>query len=253
MKSSDLRRKKMGQLVKGRVKHIGLLESLKLKVIGRTDGARGLPRQETDGHWTSAFMDRERNAYEEFCSHMWATLQIDNEENYIHLNQLVNSVLQTQLLLKEAKFELAKRKAQEDTVAVVRRTGEEKLTDEQVRSRRMAEKLQRLAPLQSRITALEERVETTVAEFSEVYCKLVEDSNTTRITCHRVHDHSLQRLTYYWNAALAKHPDRAAMPTVPGMELTFRAEQTFEALHEKVMSRAQLLYEQEHIVEKEAV
>lgn len=43
------------------------------------------------------------------------------------------------------------------------------------------------------------------------------------------------------------------MPTVPGMELTFRAERTFEALHEKVMSRAQLLYEQEHIVEKEAV
>lgn len=238
---TKLRNKRLKSLAKGSVKNIGFFEALRLKTAGRIDGAGGLPRQTDDSLWYSPFMNRETNGYEEFCSCIWGTLQLENEESYARLGELLSSIQQTQVLLVEAKCELLAAAGLDSYADAGRKKGEENLTDAQMKSRRASEREKRLVPLKNRIGALECRMSDGVAELSELYSRLVEDDNTTRIICHRVKAHTLQRLDLYWNAALKKHPDSNGMPVVPAVDLTENAERVYMESHEKLMDRAETL------------
>lgn len=64
----NIRKGRISKLSKGKVKGIGL------KIAGRIDGSRNLPRECGDGHWISPHLDREVRSYDEFSSRMWGHL-----------------------------------------------------------------------------------------------------------------------------------------------------------------------------------
>lgn len=235
---AKLRKKRHKKLGNGKGKKVGFIESVGLKIAGFCDGRKGFPRQMNDKGWYSSLMNREVNSYEEFCSHTWGGLQIENEEEYARLEKLMDKIQQKKILLDVAKSELAIVYKREKESETSRKRGEDKLTDAQIYTRRKAEKDKKLIPVKKKVEELEQELKETEDAFSELHSKLLEDDNTTRLICHRVRDHILMRVDVYWNSVLRHHPDNASMPVIPMLELKDEAEEAYLRPHKELMKRA---------------
>lgn len=241
MKKNRLTETRISCLHKGKLKGVGFFEKIGLKIRGRIDGSRNLPRECDDGRWCSPHLDREVRSYDEFSSKMWGQLQIEEEDEYARLGALMDSIRNTMVQIETAKTDLKEALSYEGTYDTSRKHGESKLTDAQVAARRANERAKRLAPLRSRISTLQNKLAAEVDEFSSLRNKIIEDNNSTRMICARVRDHLLQRMDVYWNSAMRKHSENARMPAVPSTEVTSRAEATYMEPHKVLMQRAELL------------
>ena len=79
-------RRHVRQLKRGRTKSLGPFESLQLRLIGLDDGRRGLPKEvgQYDGYeWSSAFIQKETDAWEEFCNRAWGLEQVALERYHV--------------------------------------------------------------------------------------------------------------------------------------------------------------------------
>lgn len=250
---AKMRKQRHKKVNTGKGKKVGFFESIGLNVKGFCDGRKGFPRQTDKDDWYSPFMNQEVNSFEEFCSHTWGSLQIENEGKYVRLEELMDGIRQKKGLLEVAKADIAVAANMESDSESARKKGEEKLTDAQVRARRKAEKKKKLAPVKSKVAGLEQELKNAEEAFSDLHSKLVEDDNTTRLICHRVRAHVLMRLDVYWNSALRRHPDGASMPVVPVMDLKDEAEEAYLRPHKELMKRAAAIHDaiQDEAVEKE--
>lgn len=226
----------------GRVKGVGFFESIPLKIAGRIDGKRGLPRED-NGVWASAHIEKEVRSYDEFSSKMWGQLQIEEEKAYARLGELMDSVVHIRTQLEGAERELEESIAIESNADKSRKYGESKLTDAQVVARRTEEGNKRIAPKRSRVASLQGQLTSEIDEFSRVRSKIIEDNNSVRMICNRVRDHLYQRLAVYWNAAMRKHPKRDMMPVTPALEVYFTSEDVYMKPHMILMQKAELLSE----------
>lgn len=238
MDKSKLRKKRHKKMDKGKGRRLGTFESIALKFIGYQDGHKGLPRLTDENVWYSTYMEREVKSFGEFCSHIWGSLQIENEERYTKLEELMTGIRQKRESLEAAKYALVVVDQNEDRAVIARKNGEDKLTDRQIRVRREAERERRIAPVKSKITDIEHELKELEEAFSTLYSKLVEDNNTTRMICHRVKEHISMRIAIYWNSALMSHPDGGVMPVAPVFDLTNDAEETYLTPHQDLMKRA---------------
>lgn len=238
-----MRKQRYKKVNTGKGKKVGLFESIGLKIKGFCDGRKGFPRQTDKDNWYSPFMNQEVNSFEEFCSHTWGNLQIENEGEYARLEKLMDGICQKRVLLETARTDLAVAIKRENELGSVRKRGEDKLTDAQVRVRRKAEKDKKLAPVKSKVAGLEQELKDDEETFSDLHSKLGEDDNTTRLICHRVRNHVLMRLDVYWNSALRCHPDGASMPVVSALELEDEAEEAYLRPHKELMKRAAAIHD----------
>lgn len=238
-----MRKQRYKKVNTGKGKKVGLFESIGLKIKGFCDGRKGFPRQTDKDNWYSPFMNQEVNSFEEFCSHTWGNLQIENEGEYARLEKLMDGICQKRVLLEAARTDLAVAIKRENELGSVRKRGEDKLTDAQVRVRRKAEKDKKLAPVKSKVAGLEQELKDDEETFSDLHSKLGEDDNTTRLICHRVRNHVLMRLDVYWNSALRCHPDGASMPVVSALELEDEAEEAYLRPHKELMKRAAAIHD----------
>lgn len=243
MNNKSLRDTRVFSLRKGKVKGVGFFESIPLKIAGRIDGRRGLPRENDNGQWVSPHIEKEVRSYDEFSSRMWGQLQIEEEAAFARLGELMDSVAHIKAQLDTAKYELDEATAGEGMVNNSRKHGESKLTDAQVASRRANERCKRLSPIKSRVSSLQAKLTSEIDEFSAARAKIIEDNNSTRMVCNRVRDHLYQRLAVYWNAALRKHAEHSKMPVVPCVEIIFTSEEVYMEPHIELMQRAELLSE----------
>ena len=192
-----IRKQRYKKVNTGKGKKIGFFESIDLKIKGFCDGCKGFPRQTDKNDWFSPFMNQEVNSFEEFCSHTWGSLQIENEGEYARLEELMDGIRQKKGLLEAAKADFAAADKRENDSESARKKGEDKLTDAQIRARRKAEKEKKLAPVKKKVAGLEQELKNAEEAFSALHSKLVEDDNTTRLICHRVRNHILMRLEVY--------------------------------------------------------
>lgn len=253
MKNKTLKDTRVSSLKKGKIKGIGFFESIPLKVSGRIDGRRGLPRENDNGQWVSPHIEKEVRSYDEFSSRMWGQLQIEEEAAFARLGELMDSVVHIKSQLDTAKSELDEASADEGVVNNSRKHGEDKLTDAQVVARRAKERTKRLSPIRSRVSSLQAKLTAEINEFSAVRAKIVEDNNSTRMVCNRVRDHLYQRLAVYWNSALRKHTERNKMPAVPCVDIIFNSEDVYMKPHIELMQRAELLNEKIKKESKEVI
>lgn len=253
MDRTKMRKQRYKKMNTGKGRKVGFFESINLKVKGLCDGRKGFPRQIDSDDWFSPFMNQEVNSFEEFCSHTWGCLQIENEGEYARLEELIDGIRQKKGLLELAKADLVVAAKRESDSESARKKGEEKLTDAQIRARRKAEKEKKLAPVKSMVTGLEQELKNAEEAFSDLHSKLLEDDNTTRLICHRVRAHVLMRLDVYWNSALRRHPDGASMPVAPVLDLKDEAEEEYLHPHKELMKRAAAIHDaiQDEAVEKE--
>lgn len=241
MKNKQLRNSRISKLNRGKIKGIGFFEGIGLKITGRIDGSRNLPRECDTGHWISPHLDREVRSYDEFSSRIWGYLQIEEEDEYARLGELMDSLVHTQAQLEIAKGELKEALSYEGATDIFRKHGESRLTEAQVAARRARESAKRLVPFKSRVSSLQSKLVSEVGEFSALRSKIIEDNNSTRMICARVREHLLQRMDVYWNSALHKHSENARMPVVPSIEVLSRAEIVYMELHRALMQKAEIL------------
>lgn len=240
MKLRKQRHKKLGN---GKGKKVGFFESIGLKITGGRDGSKGVPRLTDDNAWYSTFMNREVNSYEEFCSHIWGSLQIENEDKFAKLEELMDGIRHKKERLEDARYNLEVAYRRENDSETIKKKGEDKLTDAQVGRRRRAEKENRLTPLKNKVAGLELELKEAEEAFANLHSRLVEDDNTTRLICHRVKDHTLMRIDVYWNSALMHHPEGASMPVIPTLELRNDSEVAYLHPHKELMKRAASIHE----------
>ena len=239
MKNTQQKKARIINLRRGKVKRMGLFEKLMLKIAGYFDGKRNLPR-DSDSGWTSPHIDKEVRSYDEFSSRMWGRLQVEEEEDYARLGELLDSVAHTKALLDESKEALEKAEAREIETDTSRKRGESKLTDAQVKARRSNEKAKRLAPLKGRVSNLQSKLTSEIDEFSQLRNKIIEDNNSTRMICNRVKDHIYQRIDIYWNVAFRKHSDKENMPVIPCVKVASRSEDIYMGPHKILMHKAEM-------------
>lgn len=235
MKKDGFKSKK---LRRGKLKGVGVFEGIYLKTVGRIDGTRNLPRACKDGSWTSPHLDREGRSYEELCGRIWGELQIKNEEKYIRIGELMDTIPYKKRQLNSVENDLSMISHEDD---ISRRKGESKLTDAQVAVRRNRERDTRLSPYKNHVNSLRVNVTAEVNELSNLRNRILEEDNSTRMICLRVREHLFQRIDVYWNAALKRHPERDKMPVTPSIELGLcNAESTYLNLHKELMQKANM-------------
>lgn len=239
-KISDRRYMRLRSLDKGKIKNMGIIEKIRLKLAGNSDGARGFPRCSEGNKWQSAFIDKEVNAYEEYCSRIWGSLQIEAESDYKRIGELIDSINHLWIELEKAKENLSNQ-SNHDEFLSVRKKGEDRLTESQVKARRAREQNKRLAPARNKIAELESKIAAQTEELIELKNAVDEANNTNRMICNRLKDHTFQRIDIYWNYALRKHPDALIMPTVPYVDLSYDAEMVFITPHLELMQRTDKL------------
>lgn len=237
MKNNQQKAARLISLKKGKVKRMGLFEKIWLTLAGYVDGKHNLPRDSEYG-WMSPRLDKEGRSYDEFASRMWGGLQVEEEEDYARLGELMDLIVHTKTLLSEAESALNEAEVKELSSDHSRRKGESKLTEEQVSARRSKERERRLASFKGRVSSLQSELASKINEFSQLHNKIIEDNNSTRMICNRVKDHIYQRIDIYWNAALRNHSDKTTMPVVPCIVLESRSEAVYMDSHKLLMKKA---------------
>lgn len=235
------RKFRISKLGKGKMKGVGFFEGIGLKITGRMDGARNLPRECGEGGWISPHLDREVRSYDEFSSYMWGRLQIEKEDEYAQLGELLDFIMHAQVQLENVKKELKDMLSYETEVNVSRKYGESKLSDSQVEARRANERSKRLAPFQNQVSTLQSTLSAKMDEFFVLRNKIIEENNSIRMICACMKEHLLQRMDIYWNSALRKHSENNRMPVIPSIEVKSDAEIVYMESHKELMQRAESL------------
>ena len=201
----SLRREKKSRL--------SVFEKTILYIAGRRDGLHGLPNVDNEGNWTSPIIQKEINSSNESFNRIYGTLQICLGEKYkeaaVLADRLEHYRDRVDTLMKEYPCDLTEEECH------IRKHGEEKLTDQQIRNRRLAECSREREKVQEKIDAIEAQYEKEFEELVELNNYLIQKNYETDIVCERIRCHTQQRIDYYWN--IAKHiayENNREMPTV---------------------------------------
>lgn len=226
------------QLLHGRAKPLGPFESLTLRVSGFRDSLKGYPRKEADGKWSSLRIKKEIDSYEEFCSKSWGRLQIDMERLHQEIERLIRDIKR---LENEADDLQAEAPKDNNADLNVRKLGEEKLSDDQILSRRKRERDSKNAPYFARKRQNQEHLAEAYRNLNIITGCVVEAGNAMHLICERAMNRTRQRIDVYWNAALRHKKSAESIPMHIDVVLNSNSEKTYYAQHQHILESAESL------------
>ena len=214
------------ELKKGKTKGLHFFEIIYIFLMGLKDGRHGVPKINENKAWISSLMNKEKNEFEEYCDKKWGYLQIILGEDHKKCD-----VLMKEIPLLGKKLESAREKEKRfEPISIVRKRGEEELSDNQVLARRKREEAKKLAINHAEVARLEEELSNKYHELAEIHHHIVETTNMVRMICERV-KHTNQLLDVYWRAVLRVHPEKDVMPMVVAELSKPQAEETYLMQH----------------------
>lgn len=224
------------QLRTGKVKNIGIFESIRLKQKGTNDGNVGLPKIDVDEIWNSPQLEQEKHAYRECCEKMWGKLQISTKNDYAEVNRLsdlIDKCLKDIDALKIIIGEIESKANSGD-----RKAGEENLTESQVSSRRLRESSRETQNYRVKIEALRNTMDESYVKLIKLRSRLLELNNAMHLICEKIKNHSKQRVDVYWRASFETHKEQDNMPAMANFKLESDAEERFMLRHENITKKA---------------
>lgn len=183
----------------GKKAKLSIIEKFFLRRTGRKDGRYCLPRENSEGMWTSPTIQREINACNETLTRICGILQVKLEEKYTKAAKLADKIKYYEMRINVLKQDMPAPLTEEDCNA--RKHGEEKLTNSQIYNRRMREYKQSVNGIQTQIDKLREEVDADYEELIDLKSYLAQKNYETEFVCNRIRSHTQQRIDYYWNAA----------------------------------------------------
>lgn len=238
MNQKKLRSKRLNALNRKNAASLNAVETLAMRLRGRFDAKRDLPKLTDDGTWDSPRIRIERRKYSERTSKLWAGLSVEHQEPATKLYELMASadICGNDLESARLLWEEAQKTAQAEIP--VRLKGEDKLTDSQLAARRSAEARKANAPLKEKLERLEGEYTAYIAEIAIVRSEIVEDIRVTSMISGKIKEHALARIAVYWDAALKKHASKGKLPVEPAVELFDMAGKDYAALREELLREA---------------
>ncbi len=238
MNQKKLRNRRLNALNRRNAASLNVVETLAMRLRGRFDAKRELPKLMDDGAWDSPRIRIERRKYFERTSKLWAGLSVEHQEPAAKLYKLMASadICGNDLESARMLWEDARKAAQAETP--VRLKGEDKLTDSQLAARRSAETRKANAPLKEKLERLEGEYAAYIAEIARVRSEIVEDIRVTGMISGKIKEHSLARIAVYWDAALKKHASKGKLPVEPAVELFDMAGKDYANLRNGLLEEA---------------
>lgn len=212
---------------------------------GKRAGKKGLPRIDENGNYTSPDISEIVHSYDEYESAIWAQHQTDSIEKLSSLREHISRVGDIEQEIAISKKELEDFCKESEKIPIVRKNGEEKLSEAAVYARRTRDAARQKAALSGRVTALKNELSSHIREIAMLRSWFYEADNATRMVSQKVANHTQRLLDCLWNGALKTHPDRDSLPAVPNVQLTPRGEILFFEFHEET-----ILKEAETVLEK---
>ena len=235
MKKKRLYKNRAKSLIKGKIHSLNLIEKLSMKFAGLTDGKKGLIKQTKAGTWWSTTLQMLVDSYEEYCDKLYGNLKYEDEEEFKNVSILCN-----QIEPKNKKYtqELNLLKETLKTVPDVstRKAGEEKMTNEQVATRRTRERSLYIINHQKSVDAAEADLRLAVDQLLTCISTIKEDFNTTCRISNRILNHCQRKADIYWREVMKHIPE---LP--PSPEISFKSEsrEAYNNHYLQVVSKAE--------------
>ena len=219
---SRIRRKRLKDFNK-EATNLGFIEKLSLRYSGKTDGRKGLIRYTEDG-WQSAFLKQEVDCYEElYAKQMWE-LKLELEEDFKMIQDKLDQTLSSRKQLLMAKKCLNKACTREcDDQA--KKTGEEKLSDVQVRVRRQRERKDFLQQYIVNVEEQELQYASAVRDTFSLLYYIQEKFDTAVKGMEWIMQKKKQRIDVYWRSAMCHMSE---LPPHPNVTFSRLSEQAFK-------------------------
>ena len=206
MNKKHLYQKRAKTLNKGKVKTLSFFEKTLMKFAGYKDGKHKLIKKDESDNWMSCNINMILNSYKEFCSRLFGNLKYEDEEEFKNISILCNKICS-----KNKKFEEEKQRLAEALETVpnntTRKAGEEKMTIEQIITRRNRERKAQIDKYSTQVESAEKDLKETVSKLVECISTIKEDYNTTCRISNRILNHCQQKMDTYWRAAMKQLPE----------------------------------------------
>ena len=200
------------ELAKGKTKGLRPGESVLVWLAGRVDGMSGCIREIQPGSWASARLQKEAHAYQEYCARALGRQQIELRRIHARCSSLVDEILALDEQIRQAEANVP---SEEPSSPQERKSGEEALTDAQVRARRKREAARAATRSRGVVETLTRQRDERKRELSVLHHFVEEADAAMRLICRCVMDHVNQRIDAYWRAALRAHPQAERLPPAP--------------------------------------
>lgn len=234
---SELHNKRLKVLYDGKVKPLGIIETLLLKYAGYRDGKRGLIRCNDNRKWESATLKHEVDSYEEFCAKQLGRLKIDQENNFKAINILFDRIVSLRNDLVKAESRLHEIEAINIDIHE-RRAGEEYLAEAQVILRRNRERNELIHSLKESVKKYEIQLYESIDEIFTRLSEIQETFDTTVKINDRILQHSQRRIDVYWRTVMSKI---AELPVSPCIQFNNISECAFAAHFKDLTVKAEKL------------
>jgi len=215
-------------------KNLGLIETARLRSLGKRDGHHGLPKQDETGVWTSPLLQKEVTAYNEFCIIIWGELQTKHE---VKFKELANLFQEIPRIREQLDAQLRNAPPPPDLTERIK--GEEMLSEYLIRSRRQREYEKRHSGYFNKLRQIEITLEESYQELSELLSAIQAAEKTVHLRCEQASEHALQRIAIYWSGVLRTHPRFKVIPPTPDICLEASAEAEYYSLNQSVQEEAQ--------------
>ena len=211
---------------------------------GKRGGKKGFPRVDENGNYYSPDISEMIHAYDQYESEIWAQYQTDSIEKLASLRNHISRIADIEKEIEIAKKELEEFCKESEKIPIVRKNGEEELSEAAVYARRTRDTMRQKAALSGRVSTLNNELSTHLREISGLRSWFFEADNATRLISQKVASHTQRLLDCLWNGALKTHPQRDSLPAKPNVKLTPRGEQLFFEFHgEMVLEDAKTVLE----------
>lgn len=216
----------------GRIKPLSNREIKVLERNGRLDGIKGLPKEDENGIWTSAFIEGEVHSCQEKCNMLWGSLQISMEKTYAEMDSIVDKIVKNRRRLEDLENDITVNSNPE--VLRARKNGEEALAESIVIARRRKEQERIVQPMKTekaRLIAINDSLYERLAGLRGI---AKEATTAVKINTQRLEEHTGQRINAYWNAAFDKHPAKSEMPPMFKVSISCTGEHTYVEGHQNI-------------------
>ncbi|MBO4926724.1 MAG: hypothetical protein J5379_00515 [Clostridiales bacterium] len=210
-----------------------------MKKLGKTDGRNGLPRKADNGVVTSPIIDQMVNEFEEYNLRSWTLHEVKILDYLTELRIALDRVKDAEQACALAQEELDAISASLDSLPIEVKDGESKLSKEAVTMRRVREREKEKASYVSRVKQKKAELSSCVNTIFNTRSLIYEANNANRMVTEKVLYHTRQKLDYYWNFAMKKHPDKLKLPVLPTAIIIIpKGEITYFEHHREVLLEA---------------
>ena len=215
---NSLKKKRMKR-TPAKAKTVCFFSGIPLRIVGNSDGKKGLPKPTEKDYWMSPLIERLNKAYAQRQDEEYRICAEKTRDLQIKVESLKREVKRKEERRDELSAELAASTPSESALTF-RFGGEERLPESGIRMRRLSEHNAQWGGKRAELAAFESFLRETHPQIASLNAEIDEVETDTRLLVERVRANTDARILVYYHSALKVHPQREIMPPCPRLTET---------------------------------